>query len=70
MLMVFTLKSTPIVAACSGSKASSVNLKSNEDFPTPDSPIIRSFNVVKIASPSIVEMSNTSRASNLTDLYL
>ena len=36
--MVLTLKSTPIVAACSASKASSVNLRRSDDFPTPLSP--------------------------------
>ena len=56
MLIVLTLKSTPIVAACSGSNASSVNRKSNDDLPTPLSPIIRSFKVVKIESPSIFQI--------------
>ena len=60
ILIVLTLKSTPIVAACSGSNASSVNLRSKEDFPTPLSPIINSFNVVKIESPSIFDISNSN----------
>ena len=44
-----------MVAACSGSKASSVNRRRSEDFPTPDSPIMRSFKVVNTspASPMV-----------------
>ena len=55
MWIVLTLKSTPMVAACSGSKASSVNLKSSEDLPTLLSPMISSFNVVSNWSTSMIK---------------
>ena len=42
------LKSTPIVAAISTSNRSSVKRRSKLLFPTPDSPIIKIFNVVNI----------------------
>lgn len=44
------LKSTPIVAAISSSKRSSVKRSKRQLFPTPDSPIIKIFNVAKIVS--------------------
>ena len=74
-----TLKSTPMVAAWSGSKLSSVNRSSklkqkwlpnqvyfcqfsrsnisNLDFPTPLSPIIKSFKVVMGVSDDSIEVS-------------
>ena len=49
----------PIVAASSGSKVSSVNLKSRLDLPTPLSPMMRIFRVVSTSS-SILTLLRTA----------